>query len=330
MISYEKRRFYILFLSLLALAATVVFSTAALREEKGIAAAADGGTYNLLLLGRDDASGLTDVMMLISVNPEEERACLMQIPRDTYFRYTENNYRKINGAMHALGARSLADTLAGALAVPIDGYAVVDLAFVRDTVDLIGGVSLNVPCDMDYEDPAQDLSIHLKKGMQTLTGEEAVQFVRYRSGYLRGDIERIDAQKAFVAAFVEAAAKQVEDKDLPRLAWMAFRSVKTDMRFDRALSLLQSARRIPAERITLLTLPGEEVRSEISGAWYYVASRSGVAEALERHFGVVGASSCTDPAHLFGNVKREEFERIYRSYVLPRYYTVKELTERES
>ena len=285
----------------------------------------ESGRYHVLLLGQDEAAGLTDVMMLISVDPEEGRVCLAQIPRDTYFRYTKKDYKKINGAMGTLGsAEQLCEALEAAFSVNIDAYVLLDLDFVESAVNMMGGVEIDVPCDMDYEDPTQGLSIHTRKGRQILDGAEAAEFVRFRSGYVRGDIGRMDAQKLFMSAFFEAAGKKLGD-DVSKLAVLAMKSVKTNMRVDRAISLLRTARSILPENITLLTLPGEEVQSPYSGAWYYVLSRSGTAAVLEEHFGVTGATSCIDPAHLFSNAARKDLESIYRKEILPQYHTVSEI-----
>ena len=115
----NKRNVYIVCLSLAVLAVFVSFRNAADGAGRSFPVGADGEAYHVLVLGKDDASGLTDVMMLVSVDVQNGRACLMQIPRDTYFRYTENNYRKINGAMHALGgAEALSKMLESALSRP--------------------------------------------------------------------------------------------------------------------------------------------------------------------------------------------------------------------
>ena len=285
------------------------------------------GQYHLLVLGRDEAAGLTDVMMLVSVDAENGRICLAQIPRDTYFRYTEKNYKKINGAMSTLGgADALCRALEKALSTEIDAYILLDLDFVEAAVDMIGGVELDVPCDMDYEDPAQGLSIHIKKGRQMLGGAEAAEFVRFRSGYLRGDIGRMDAQKLFVSAFLEAAWK-MEAEELPRLAVSALGAVRTNMRIDRVIALARMLSAAKPENVTLLTLPGEEVQSAVSGAWYYVLSREGTAAVLEEHFGVTGASACIDPAHLFSNTARNDLESVYRRNIPAEYYTVSGIRE---
>lgn len=329
--SCNKRSGRILALAMAALTAVTVFlffqkedrATSALLAKSG----GEDGLYRVLLLGQDEAAGLTDVMMLVSIDAEAGSVCLAQIPRDTYFRYTGKDYKKINGAMGVLGGpEALCEAIGKALSVDIDSYVLLDLDCVKTAVDALGGVEIDVPCDMDYEDPAQGLSIHLKKGRQILSGTEAAEFVRYRSGYLRGDIGRLDAQKLFMAAFFEAAGKKLGN-DSPKLAMLLMKSIKTDMRIDRAISLLRTARTVPAERITLLTLPGEEVQSEYSGAWYYVLSRSGTAAVLEEHFGVTGASACIDPAHLFSSVTRKELEEVYRREILPQYHTVSELRQ---
>ena len=286
------------------------------------------GVFHVLLLGEDQASGLCDVIMLATVDAEAGRVSLMQIPRDTYFRYTKKNYKKINGAVETLGgAEAFCELLGNTLAMDIHGYVKVDLDCVRSAVDALGGVEIDVPCDMDYEDPAQGLSIHLKKGRQRLDGEQSVQFVRFRSGYLRGDIGRIDAQKLFLAALFQAA-QSTRTEDIPRLAALSVRSAHTNIGLSRMISLFRLARTVRAENVTLVTLPGEEVRSEYSGAWYYVASRSGVAAVLETCFGVEGASSAIDPGHLFSDVSRRDFEDVYRREILPEYYTVDALQAR--
>ena len=69
-------------------------------------------------------------------------------------------------------------------------------------MDNLSGIEIDLPYDMDYEDSSQNLSIHLKAGKQTLGGKEALGFLRYRSGYVTGDLGRIDAQKLFLNAFI--------------------------------------------------------------------------------------------------------------------------------
>ena len=324
--SRHKRSIY------LAIAAAMIVAVTAWGRERTEPAALpttveEEGRYHVLLLGRDEAAGLTDVMMLASIDTAEGRVCLAQIPRDTYFRYTEKNYKKINGAMSALGgADALCRALETALSTDIDAYILLDLDFLETAVDMLGGVEIDVPSDMDYEDPFQGLSIHIKKGRQRLYGAEAAAFVRFRSGYLRGDIGRMDAQKLFVSAFLEAA-RNCPREELSRFAVSAIGAVNTNIRVDRAIALARALCEMEPENVTLLTLPGEEVQSSVSGAWYYVLSRDGTAAVLEEHFGVTGASACIDPAHRFSNTAREDLESVYRRNIPAEYYTVSGIRE---
>lgn len=263
---------------------------------------------NVLILGHDKTSGLTDTLILASFNRAENQLTLYQIPRDTYFASHGGSYRKINGACKALGSTAaFAEALSGALGVEIDGYIEFDPSFVKAAVDLVGGVTLDVPCDMDYDDPAQGLSIHLKKGRQTLDGEAAVEFIRYRSGYVRADLGRMDAQKLFLAAFARAAGQNIKSNDIPRAILLGMKYIKSDMRVGELSSLALALRTLAPSGITALTLPGEEIQSEKSGAWYYILSKSGCEEIFENF----------DPEGKFTNLTRKQFNEIYNRYIAP-------------
>ena len=91
-----------------------------------------------------------------------------------------------------------------------DFQVVVEWEAVGEIVDAMGGVWFDVPRKMDYEDPYQDLSIHLDKGYQLLNGEQAMGVVRFRdgaNGYKTGDLGRIETQQAFLKAMVEQLLK---------------------------------------------------------------------------------------------------------------------------
>ena len=278
------------------------------------------GNCNLLILGKDKAAGLCDVLMLASFDLSSERLCIVQIPRDTYFAYTDGSYKKINAAPRVLGgADRFAKMFSEALGIKIDGSVEFDLDFVQRAVDMVGGVELNVPCDMDYDDPVQDLSIHLKKGIQRLGGQEAVGFIRFRSGYARADLGRMDAQKLFLASFAKTFFENVGARDLPETLLLAMRYVKTDVRIDTMIVLASEFGKLPAEAITILTLPGEEVQSAYSGAWYYILSREGCAEAIGQYIG--GEIEAFDEEVLFSDKTRDEFYEIYRRKISAEPYT---------
>ena len=165
----------------------------------------------ILLVGTDKAADNTDTIMLLNIDRASRAIHLMSIPRDTR---VDSSYwpHKINGAYSANGGgedgiEALMGYVTDCVGFRPDGYVMIDLSCFIDLVDLFGGVEFNVPQDMFYDDPAQDLHIALNAGEQTLDGEQAMGLVRYRYGYTMADLDRVNVQRAFIQAAIEQWAK---------------------------------------------------------------------------------------------------------------------------
>ena len=176
------------------------------------------GYYNFLLIGKDRGGGNTDVIMVLSFDTKNDKIAILQIPRDTYLN-VPYSFKKAN-SVYAAGSRAasaqgknkdeqkkagveaLENAILTNLGVVIDRYVFVDITGFRGIVDAVGGVDIFIQKDMNYEDPYQNLYIHLKAGQNHLDGAKAEQFVRFRSGYANADIGRMDAQKIFMSAFL--------------------------------------------------------------------------------------------------------------------------------
>lgn len=156
--------------------------------------------FTCLLLGVADMGG-SDTIMLGVFDTGAKTASLISIPRDTVVR-VDGKYRKINST-YSGGAQAVADAVHDLLGVPIDYWVSVNLKAFESIVEQIGGVYFNVPVDMDYEDPYQDLAIHIKKGYQKLNGKQAVGVMRCRSCYASADIGRAATQRAFLTALAK-------------------------------------------------------------------------------------------------------------------------------
>ena len=269
--------------------------------------------YNYLVLGKDRVSGLTDVMMVVSLDSAELTASVIQIPRDTYARYTDSGYRKINGALSALGAEGLCDFIEENIGVAIDGYFIFELDTFSKAIDAIGGVEIDIPFDMEYHDEYQNFDISLKKGRQTLDGRESENFVRYRSGYLRGDIDRMDAQKLFMSALISALKEKMSPTSVIKLAGTLIGEVGTNVKLSEIAELASLGFEISEKDITMVTLAGEDVRSSESGAWFYVLSKPSCQKLISECVGERGISSEFDPNGVFLNPSNEDFDRIYSS-----------------
>lgn len=252
-------------------------------DESVSVGANENDKYNILIMGIDDAAELADVMMLVSFDTNNSTLTIAQLPRDTYAEYTANAYRKLNGALSSLGGgRQVAEFLESAWGIEIHHYITVKLEAVSKTVDLLGGVEINVPEDMSYKDPYQDLEIKISAGRQTLNGETAVQFIRYRAGYLRGDVARLDAQKLFLAALGEKIIQSgIVKLSVPVMTLIS--NSESDMSYSDCMHLVSMAMSLDSSRISFLTLPGGDVQTA-SGTWYYILNRRQTAEIMRRYF----------------------------------------------
>lgn len=160
------------------------------------------GVYTCVLVGTDDGNGCADTIMLGVFDTNNDKATLISVPRDTLVQIKGGN-SKINAAYGIGGVPLICELISDMLALPIDYYVSVDLAAFEAIVDQIGGVWFDVPVDMDYKDPAQDLYIQVKAGYQLLDGHNALGVVRCRNCYPSADIGRTQTQRKFLAALVK-------------------------------------------------------------------------------------------------------------------------------
>ena len=173
--------------------------------------------WTFLLMGTDDGNGNADTLMVASFDVKEQKVGVVSVPRDTIVDRDWTRYPKINGA-YSKGVEQVRKEVSHLLGIPIDYYIKVDIKAFVALVDQVNGVDFNVPVDMDYDDPWQDLSIHYKKGMQHLTGQQALEVVRFRhnndmSGY--SDVGRTQTQQALLTA---VAKKVLSWGNVPKIA----------------------------------------------------------------------------------------------------------------
>lgn len=289
-----------------------------------LAQSGEGSVFNVLLTASDRTSGLTDVMMLVSLDRVKNTVTVMQIPRDTYASYTGDSYRKLNGAYKVLGgADGLRDFLSQAFSIKIDRYLMLSPDAFRSVVDAVGGVEIDLPRALYYYDPAQNYLIDLPAGKQRLNGEMAEQFVRYRSGYADGDLGRIDAQKLFLSAFFEQVKENMSPATLAKLASSVIDGVDSDFLLSDAISLSGELLSLDPENIFFVTAPGEAAVARSSGASYYVLSSKGTGEILREYF---GASGEFDRGRVFLNSGYSNFRSIYEGYTEYELYSAKNIS----
>lgn len=215
----------------------------------------------VLIAGLHPDGPLTDFIMYAKYNPETGKVNALSIPRDTKVVGTVDG--KINSA-YARGKdiQKLKDKVKDVTSLEADYYVILDTAAVRKMVDAIGGIPMEVPIDMDYDDEEQDLHIHLKKGYQVLDGDKAEQFIRFRKnnnggGYKTGDVGRVEAQQEFIKAAIEQVLKPATLLKLPELISLGLESVKTDMKLSDILGYIDDVKNFDKSNLRIESLPGE-------------------------------------------------------------------------
>lgn len=172
----------------------------------------DAKTINVLIVGvsEDLSIKLTDTIMIARYNPSTQKAALISISRDTFVgssTASANGNSKLNAVYQSSGIDGLKKKVTSLTGLEIDEYVVVNNNAVIKIVDAMGGVNFDVPIDMDYDDPTQDLHIHLTKGLQKIDGEKAEWLLRFRhnndgssypSSYGDNDYGRMRTQREFL------------------------------------------------------------------------------------------------------------------------------------
>jgi len=246
-----------------------IINTDILADEEAAAAAAlaahmerKENFYTILVSGIDDGNGGSDTNILLAVDAGEGRIHGVSIPRDTKA-VISGKERKINYAYAAGGMPLLADTISHQLGIPVDFTVEVDLNGFIALVDAIGGVDFYVPVDMDYDDPIQNLSIHYQKGMQHLSGQQAMEVVRFRHNtdpsviaYGNEDIGRMNTQQEFLKAVAKQTLTLNNVDKVGQFAKIFQQYVDTDLSLGNLAWLGKEAIAMGVDKITFSTLPG--------------------------------------------------------------------------
>ncbi|MDD3346167.1 LCP family protein [Oscillibacter sp.] len=212
--------------------------------------------YTILVSGVDDGNGGSDTNILVAVDVANHSIYGVSIPRDTKAVWNGKSH-KINAAYNSGGMEKLSEVIAGQLGIPVDYTVLVNLKGFVALVDAIGGVDFEVPIDMDYEDPYQDLYIHIPKGMQHLSGADAIKVVRFREGYASQDIGRMQTQQNFLKAVARQTLKVSNLARVDAFVKIFEKYVETDLTLGNLAWLGGQAISIGSDNIAFSTLPGE-------------------------------------------------------------------------
>ena len=230
------------------------------------------GYYTFLVAGQDVVSGGTDTILLFTFDTENKTLNAISILRDTMIN-TSASSKRINSVYARNrgssdlpeeervenGMTALKQEVSKLTGIYPDFYVLVQWEAIGELVDALGGVYFDVPFDMDYDDPYQDLHIHQEAGYRKLNGEDAMEVVRWRknnTGSSGGDVARTAVQQAFLGAVLDTCLQPATLLKLPSLAQVFLDNVTTDLSIGNLLAFAQLAVGMDTEEdVSFTTMP---------------------------------------------------------------------------
>jgi polyisoprenyl-teichoic acid--peptidoglycan teichoic acid transferase len=228
--------------------------------------------------------GRSDLLMLARADFEDGTISVLSIPRDTRVRIPgHGGYNKINAAHSYGGPRLTMRTVASLLGVRPEHAVVLDLTGFEKAIDALGGVTLTVDRNMDYDDNWGDLHIHLRKGRQHLNGNQAMGFVRFRhadQGSSDSDLKRMRRQQALLEALRQQATNPLTLIRVPYAMDAARSHLRSSLKFSQLLCLAYFAHSVPRSNLRTFSLPAHE------GGSFVYPDRERARKLVRRLFGV--------------------------------------------
>ncbi|MBE9108075.1 LCP family protein [Nodosilinea sp. LEGE 07298] len=261
---------------------------------------------NILVMGIDEVpdaqptsdevfAGRTDTLLLVRVDAEAGTLNVMSIPRDTRVQIPGFGMDKINQANVLGGPELVAQTLGYNLGnIQVDRYVRINTAAFREMVDLVEGIEVNVPSRMEYTDRTQGLYIDLYPGWQTLNGDQAEQFARYRKE--SGDIGRVQRQQLLLKALRERLTNPTVIPKLPQAIRVLQRYVDTNLTLEEMLAIANFGLEIESDQLQMVMLPGRFSTSAEFNASYWLPNWDASAAVMQNFFAAAEVGLYADNA----------------------------------
>ncbi|MBD2105433.1 LCP family protein [Nodosilinea sp. FACHB-13] len=259
---------------------------------------------NILVMGIDEVpdaqpnsdavfAGRTDTLLLVRVDAESGTLNVMSIPRDTRVQIPGFGMDKINQANVLGGPELVAQTVGYNLGnIQIDRYVRINTSAFREMVDLVGGIEVNVPTRMEYTDRTQGLYIDLYPGWQTLNGDQAEQFARYRKD--SGDIGRVQRQQMLLKALRERLTNPAVLPKLPQALRVVERYVDTNLTLEEMLAIANFGLEMESDQLQMVMLPGRFSTPAEFNASYWLPNWEASATVMQNFFQAEGVSIYAD------------------------------------
>ncbi len=247
--------------------------------------------FYCLLMGK--SQNMTDTIIVAKYSPNTGNAALLSIPRDSFVgknKKAATASDKIN-SKYQISPQKTLDAVNDLTGLNIKYYVTIDTAALRHLVDAIGGVTFNVPINMDYDDSSQDLYIHLKAGEQLLNGEQAEWVVRFRHNnngtsypvsYGDNDLGRMRTQREFIMEVAKQTLKIENITKINEILKIAEEEVETNIDWNTMSNYIPALMNFKPENIRTETLPG--VPEYCNGVAVYLVNETKSKELVNELF----------------------------------------------
>ena len=252
---------------------------------------------NFLVLIKEASGENTDTIIIANYEPSTKQISLLTVPRDTK-PSNKANY-KINSDFY-LGLKKFersdelsltekkhkaaeytAQAISNLTKIPIDYYIYLEISTIKEIVNKLDGVYFDVPADLKYTDPTQDLYIDLKKGYQLLDGDKTEQFLRFRKSNSRAstewkkyydgsDLKRTEMQIKFLNELIQQKANLLELPKLIPIIKYTFENVITNTSLSDTLSLFSAFTQASRPSMNTFKLYGLDRRIDDAAYFIYI------------------------------------------------------------
>jgi len=254
-------------------------------------------SLNILVLGVGSQPGALDIspeiftgpsntMLLLRLDPNHKLIRVLSIPQDAQVVIPGMGLAKISLANARGGSALAARVVSHALNnVAIDRYVRLTTGALRELVDLLGGVEVFIPQRLSYKQATQELAIDLDPGWQTLNGDQAQQFARFRDSGASGDVTRVQRQQVLLKALRDRLTSPSVLPNLPEISRIMLKYVDTNLSLEEILVLANFNVEVDQKNFQMVLLPGGLSRLSKDPSSYWLDS-AGKDWVMSNYFGV--------------------------------------------
>ena len=251
------------------------------------------GLSYFLVLGIDEC-GLTDLMMVLKMDHDNDTGALLQIPRDLFVgaEVATGGTGKVNAVYPAARAgetnvNAVKRVVNQYLGLPIDHHIILQLDGFRNIVDAVDGVPIYLERQMMVTNEFTPVPYPIGPGDIVLNGLDAESFVRHRRSFATGDLGRMESQRHFMIAFAQRI-QTMSGRQTLSVAQSSFGQVSTSLTIRNMLSYVGEVRDLDLDNIFVAAVPGQSGTFTPSGfrfaRSYFSIHKQDYVDLINEHF----------------------------------------------